>query len=121
MKRKTIPVPVMPGHLRVGIYIRVSTQEQAQEGHSIGVQKEKLSAYCLARGWDVYFIYSDPGFSGSNMDRPALQRMFTDILAGHLDMVLVYKLFAYLALLLKSLFGSFTFEFFSHAKLHKPR
>lgn len=92
MKRKSIPAPVVPGRLRVGIYIRVSTQEQAQEGHSIGVQKEKLAAYCLARGWDVYFIYSDPGFSGSNMDRPALQRMFADILAGHLDMVLVYKL-----------------------------
>lgn len=92
MKKKTNSAPVMPNRLRVGIYIRVSTLEQAQEGYSIGVQKEKLQAYCLARGWDVFFIYSDPGFSGSNMDRPALQRMFTDILAGNLDMVLVYKL-----------------------------
>lgn len=92
MKRKNVSTPIIPGCPRVGLYIRVSTQEQAQEGYSIGVQKEKLEAYCLARSWDVYFSYIDPGFSGSNMDRPALQRMFTDILAGHLDMVLVYKL-----------------------------
>ena len=36
-------------------------------------------------------------------------------------MVLAYKLFAYLSSLLKSLGGSFTFELFSHAKLHEPR
>lgn len=92
MKKKSTSEPVATSRLRVGIYIRVSTQEQAEEGHSIGVQKEKLQAYCLARGWDVFFVYSDPGFSGSNMERPALQRMFKDIAAGHIDMVLVYKL-----------------------------
>lgn len=85
-------VPNISERIRVGIYIRVSTLEQAEEGHSIGVQKEKLQAYCLARGWDIFFTYTDPGFSGSNMERPALQRMFADISSGHLNMVLVYKL-----------------------------
>ena len=80
------------GRVRVAIYIRVSTLEQAQEGYSIGVQTEKLQAYCVARGWDVVSVYTDPGFSGSNMNRPALNRMLTDIKAGHVDMVLVYKL-----------------------------
>lgn len=81
-----------PDRLRVGIYVRVSTLEQAEEGHSIGVQTEKLQAYCVARGWDVYLVYTDPGFSGSNMERPALKRMLADVQAGHLDMILVYKL-----------------------------
>ncbi len=87
--KKTTPIP---SRMRVGLYVRVSTLEQANEGHSISVQQEKLATYCIARGWDVYFTYTDPGFSGSNMERPALKRMFSDIKAGHLDMVLVYKL-----------------------------
>ena len=36
---------------RAAIYIRVSTQEQAQEGYSVGEQKERLIAYCKAQGW----------------------------------------------------------------------
>lgn len=82
----------VPGRVRVAIYIRVSTLEQAQEGYSIGVQTEKLQAYCLARGWDIVSTYTDPGFSGSNMERPALNKMLSDIKNGHIDMVLVYKL-----------------------------
>lgn len=80
------------GHARVACYIRVSTLEQANEGYSIGVQTEKLQAYCLAHGWNIVGTYTDPGFSGSNMDRPALNRMMADIKAGHIDIVLVYKL-----------------------------
>lgn len=78
--------------VRVACYIRVSTMEQANEGYSVGVQTEKLQAYCVARGWDIVSVYTDPGFSGSNMERPALNRMLADIKAGHIDMVLVYKL-----------------------------
>lgn len=89
---KTNNNAAVPGRVRVAIYIRVSTLEQAQEGYSIGVQTEKLQAYCVARGWDVVSTYTDPGFSGSNMERPALNRMISDIKAGHIDMVLVYKL-----------------------------
>lgn len=80
------------GHIRVACYIRVSTLEQANEGYSIGVQTEKLQAYCVARGWDIVGTYTDPGFSGSNMDRPALSRMLADVKSGHIDMVLVYKI-----------------------------
>ncbi len=92
MKRKNDTGNITSDHVRVAIYIRVSTLEQAQEGYSIGVQTEKLQAYCLARGWDIVSIYTDPGFSGSNMERPALNRMLSDIKSGCIDMVLVYKL-----------------------------
>lgn len=77
---------------RAALYIRVSTQEQANEGYSIEAQTERLTAYCKARGWAIYSTYTDPGFSGSNVQRPALQQLFSDIKAGNIDCVLVYKL-----------------------------
>lgn len=80
------------GFLRVAIYVRVSTTDQAEEGYSIGVQTEKLQAYCTAHDWNIVNTYTDPGFSGSNMERPALQKMLNDIKNGIIDIVLVYKL-----------------------------
>ena len=77
---------------KVAIYIRVSTQEQAEEGYSIAAQTERLTAYCKAKDWTVAGIYTDGGFSGSNMERPELQRLFADIKTGLIDCVLVYKL-----------------------------
>lgn len=75
---------------RVGIYIRVSTQEQANEGYSIPAQKERLINYCKAKDWNIVDIYIDAGFSGSTLDRPAMQKLIKEI--NRLDLVLVYKL-----------------------------
>ena len=77
---------------RTAIYIRVSTQEQAIEGYSIQAQTERLQAYCKAKGWGVFHTYTDAGFSGSNMERPALSQLLEDVEAGRVDCVLVYKL-----------------------------
>lgn len=74
----------------VAIYIRVSTLEQANEGYSIAAQREKLTAYCKAKGWSIYDIYIDAGFSGANLNRPSLQRMLKDL--NKIDAILVYKL-----------------------------
>lgn len=75
---------------RVFLYIRVSTQEQAQEGYSVGEQKERLIAYCKAHDWLISEIYVDPGYSGSNLNRPGIQKLIADI--KNCDIVLVYKL-----------------------------
>ena len=75
---------------RAGVYVRVSTQEQAQEGYSIGAQKERLLSYCKAKDWLVVDVYVDGGFSGSSLDRPAMTKLIEDI--EKLDVVLVYKL-----------------------------
>ena len=56
---------------KVALYIRVSTQEQAQADYSIGEQKERLIAYCKAHDWVVVDIYVDGGYSGANLNRPA--------------------------------------------------
>ena len=78
--------------LRVALYVRVSSQEQADEGYSISEQTERLKKYAEAMGWTVYKIYVDPGYSGGNMDRPGLNELIKDVEAGEIDTVAVYKL-----------------------------
>lgn len=78
--------------MNAALYIRVSTMEQANEGYSIGEQEKRLRTYSEALGWDVYDIYTDAGFSGGSMDRPALQLLISDVKAHRIDKVLVYKL-----------------------------
>jgi len=78
--------------VRVGCYIRVSTQEQAKEGYSIKAQTERLKSYCIARGWSASEIYTDPAYSGAKIERPALQKLISDVKNKKIDLVLVYKL-----------------------------
>ena len=78
--------------LKVALYPRVSSQEQATEGYSIGEQIERLTKYCEAMQWEVYKIYTDPGYSGGDTNRPGLQEMLKDVRAGKVDKVVVYKL-----------------------------
>lgn len=78
--------------LRVFLYIRVSTIEQAKEGYSVGAQEERLRAYAKAKNYTVVKTYIDPAYSGSNMNRPALQEMIKQVELGAADLVLVYKL-----------------------------
>ncbi|MGO2961267.1 MAG: recombinase family protein [Carnobacterium maltaromaticum] len=77
---------------RAALYIRVSTQEQANEGYSISAQTERLSNYAKAMDLLVVETYIDPGISGAKLERPALQQMIKDIEKGIIDVVLVYKL-----------------------------
>ena len=74
------------------LYIRVSTQEQAKEGYSIGEQEERLKAYCKAHGWKVARIFTDGGYSGGNTRRPALTELISAVENHQADTVLVYKL-----------------------------
>lgn len=76
----------------VGIYIRVSTEEQAQHGYSIDAQKEKMIAYCKSQGWTEYKLYIDDGYTGTNMDRPALNRLIRHVENQKINLVVVYKL-----------------------------
>lgn len=76
----------------VGIYVRVSSAEQAKEGYSIGEQTERLKAYCTAMDWRPYKVYTDPGFTGANIKRPALTELIGDVKAGTVNRVIVWKL-----------------------------
>ena len=74
------------------IYIRVSTDAQAEEGYSIEAQKEQLTAYCISKNIRDYEYYVDAGWSGSNIDRPELQRLIQDCKEGKISHCIVYKL-----------------------------
>ena len=77
---------------RTALYIRVSTTRQEQEGYSIPLQKERLIAFCKAKGWAVSGVFIDPGHSGSSLDRPGITALVEGVRAGKFDVVLVYKL-----------------------------
>lgn len=78
--------------VRVAIYVRVSSQEQALHGYSVEEQDKRLSTYCEVKDWIIYDKYIDPGYTGSNTNRPALQKLIADAKDKKIDLVLVYKL-----------------------------
>lgn len=78
--------------MTVGIYIRVSTEEQANEGYSISAQRERLKAFCVAQGWDEHKFYVDEGISGRNTKRPQFKKLMKDVKDGHIKILLVYRL-----------------------------
>ena len=77
---------------KAAIYIRVSTDFQAEEGYSIDAQKEQLTAYCVSKSIKNYDYYIDGGWSGSNIDRPEIQRLIKDVKEDKISHVIVYKL-----------------------------
>lgn len=82
----------MSKKIGVALYVRVSTQEQADEGYSIGEQEERLKKYAEAHDWPIYKVYKDPGFSGRSTDRPGLKNMIQDVNRGRIGKIVVYKL-----------------------------
>ncbi len=76
----------------IAIYVRVSTQEQKLHGYSVQEQIGRLKSYSHALGYEKPMIYNDAGYSGANMDRPALSMLITDVKAKKIEKVLVYKL-----------------------------
>src|SRR5207249_10149321 len=83
--------------LRCAIYTRKSTEEGLeQEFNSLDAQREAAEAYIASQkneGWSCLPTrYDDGGFTGGNMDRPALKRLLADIVAGQVDAIIVYKL-----------------------------
>lgn len=78
--------------MTIGIYIRVSTEEQARDGFSISAQREKLKAYCVAQDWDSFKFYVDEGVSAKDTNRPQLNILLNHIKQGLITTVLVYRL-----------------------------
>ena len=77
---------------RVACYVRVSTLAQSEEGYSIDEQIDRLTAYCKAMDWRIVKIYTDAGYSGGNMNRPALTDLIEASQSRLIDAVVVYKL-----------------------------
>jgi site-specific DNA recombinase len=82
--------------VRCAIYTRKSTEEGLeQEFNSLDAQRESAEAFIRSQtheGWTCLpDRYDDGGFTGGNMERPALQRLLADIAAGKIDLVVTYK------------------------------
>jgi DNA invertase Pin-like site-specific DNA recombinase len=83
-------------HVRCAIYTRKSSEEGLEQSfNSLEAQREACCAFILSQkheGWiPLATRYDDGGFSGGSMERPALQELLSDIKAGKLDTVVVYK------------------------------
>ena len=79
--------------IKAALYVRVSTDRQAEEGYSIDVQTERLIAFTKTMDGDVsYELYIDDGFSGASLVRPAMQRLITAASDKTITHVCVYKL-----------------------------
>ena len=77
---------------RACIYVRVSTEAQEAEGYSLEEQERLCRASIESKEWEYVRTYTDGGFSGKTVDRPALQEMLKDVREGLLDAVMIYKL-----------------------------
>ena len=62
-----------------GLYIRVSTEDQAREGFSLPEQEKRLRAMCEYKGYEIYKLYKDSGISAKDMNRPAFEELLQDI------------------------------------------
>lgn len=85
-----------PAHIRCAIYTRKSSEEGLEQSfNSLDAQREACEAYIVSQrheGWQlIHTHYDDGGFSGGNMERPALKRLLEDIAAKRVDTVVVYK------------------------------
>ena len=81
---------------RCAIYTRKSSEEGLeQEFNSLAAQREACEAFIRSQRHEGWVLarnhYDDGGFSGGNLERPALQRLLDDIRAGRIDIVVVYK------------------------------
>lgn len=76
--------------MKAALYTRVSTEEQSLEGYSLDAQRELLLNYCAAEDWEVFNIYTDDGYSGTNTKRPAYSLMMDEI--DEWDVMVVLKM-----------------------------
>ena len=75
-----------------GIYARVSTEDQAREGFSMGEQEERLIEYCKFKRYEIYKVYKDPGISAKNDKRPAYQEKMQDVKDKKINVIVAFKL-----------------------------
>jgi site-specific DNA recombinase len=78
--------------VKIAVYIRVSTEDQAKEGYSLEVQREYLESFAKREGLEIFKIYRDDGISGYSTERPALKELIKDAKDKKFDLVLVYKI-----------------------------
>jgi len=74
------------------IYIRVSTQDQAQHGFSLDAQEDSLQNYAKALGYEIFKIYRDEGKSAKDLNRPEMINLLRDAQERKFQAIFIYKL-----------------------------
>lgn len=79
--------------IKVAIYTRVSTTDQAREGHSLEEQEKRLKARCVSNNYVVYKVYTDAGISGKSAEnRPSYQQMLRDMKKRKFNLIMAFKM-----------------------------
>lgn len=79
--------------MKIAIYVRVSTEEQAKKGVSLAAQEESLKSYCKTYGYEIYKVYRDKGKSAKDIKgRPAMRQLLADAKDKKFNGILIYKL-----------------------------
>ena len=77
--------------MRCGVYVRVSTDDQRDNGYSIDSQLRMIKEYCEKNDYDIVDIYNDSGHSGKDLMRPEMQRLLKDIKSKKIDKLVAIK------------------------------
>ncbi|MBE6152807.1 MAG: recombinase family protein [Firmicutes bacterium] len=76
---------------RCAIYVRVSTDDQRDNGYSIDSQLRMIKEYCEKNDYSIIDVYNDAGYSGKDLMRPEMQRLLKDIKAKKIDKLISIK------------------------------
>ena len=78
---------------KCGLYMRVSTEDQAREGFSLQEQRERLESFCKFKGYEIIDYYEDAGISAKTGNyRPEFERLKNDIKAKKVNTIVALKL-----------------------------
>ena len=77
--------------MRCGIYVRVSTDDQRDNGYSIDSQLRMIKEYCEKNDYNIVDVYNDAGHSGKDLMRPEMQRLLADIKSKKIDKLIAIK------------------------------
>ena len=77
--------------MRCGVYVRVSTEDQRDNGYSIDSQLRMIKEYCEKNNYDIVDVYNDAGHSGKDLMRPEMQRLLKDIKSHKIETIVAIK------------------------------
>ena len=77
--------------MRCGVYVRVSTDDQRDNGYSIDSQLRMIKEYCEKNDYSIVDVYNDAGYSGKDLMRPEMQRLLADIKSKKIDKLIAIK------------------------------
>ena len=77
--------------MRCGVYVRVSTEDQRDNGYSIDSQLRMIKEYCEKNNYDIVDVYNDAGHSGKDLMRPEMQRLLKDIKSHKIEIIVAIK------------------------------